>query len=54
MGKLRATLSVKPGLSQEEIQTQAMQDPNVSMHVSGKEILKVIYVPDRLINFVVK
>ncbi|MBX4187815.1 MAG: leucine--tRNA ligase [Candidatus Doudnabacteria bacterium] len=54
MGKLRATLKVKTGLEQEEIKRLALADQNVANHISGKEIVKEIFVQDRLINFVVK
>jgi hypothetical protein len=31
-----------------------MASPNVSQHVEGKQIVRVIYVPNRLLNIVVK
>lgn len=54
MGKLRGTLSVKAGTSQTEVKQMAMSDPGISAHITGKEIVKEIFVPDRLINFVIK
>lgn len=54
MGKLRATLNVKAGSSQEEIKTLALAEQAVSSHTTGKEIVKEVFVPDRLINFVIK
>ena len=38
----------------EEIQAQAMALENVKRQIEGKEIVKVVVVPNRLINIVVK
>jgi leucyl-tRNA synthetase len=54
MGKLRTTLKVKSGTTQDEIKQLALSDTNVSTHIAGKEIIKEIFVPNRLINFVIK
>ncbi|HYC79716.1 MAG TPA: leucine--tRNA ligase [Candidatus Binatia bacterium] len=54
MGKVRDSIVVKTGASEEEVRNLVMSSPNISKHVEGKEILKVIYVPDRLINLVIK
>lgn len=54
MGKLRATLTVKAGASQDEIKKLALSEQNVANQLTGKEIIKEIFVPERLINFVVK
>ena len=53
MGKLRATLIVKANANQGEIKELALADPNVAVFVTGKNIVKEIFVPNRLINFVV-
>jgi leucyl-tRNA synthetase len=54
LGKVRTTLTVKPGTSHEEIKQMAVADPKVSAYLAGKEIIKEVFVPDRLINFVIK
>ena len=51
-GKLRARLSLAAGLSQEDVTSAARADALVSKHLEGKEIRKVIFVQDRLVNFV--
>ncbi len=51
-GKLRANLTVSLDVGQDEIQRLALENENVSKFVKG-EIKKVIFVPKRLINFVV-
>jgi leucyl-tRNA synthetase len=51
-GKVRAILTVAPGFTQAEIERQAKALPNVSKHLEGKTIAKVVFVPDKLLNFV--
>ncbi|AEH45682.1 leucyl-tRNA synthetase [Thermodesulfatator indicus DSM 15286] len=53
-GKLRDQIQVPAGTSQEEIKEVALSRPKVKRHVEGKEIRKVIFVPNKLINFVIK
>lgn len=52
-GKLRAVLTVETGSSEEAVKKIACEDPKVAAHIAGKEIRKVIYVPDKLLNIVV-
>ncbi len=52
-GKLRAKLELAPGASQEEALAQATAIENVQRHMGGKQVRKVIHVPDRLLNIVV-
>ncbi len=53
-GKLRGKVAVPASASKTDIEAIAMQDENVQRHVEGKDIKKVIVVPGRLINMVVK
>ncbi|WP_249028697.1 leucine--tRNA ligase [Tannockella kyphosi] len=53
-GKLRATITVAMGEDKEVIQDLAFQQDNVKAHVDGKEIVKVIVVPNKIVNIVVK
>jgi leucyl-tRNA synthetase len=53
-GKVRGTVDIKSGASQEEVFAAANADASISAHVTGKEIVKVIHVPDRLLSIVVK
>jgi leucyl-tRNA synthetase len=53
-GKLRATLKVSAGITEGEILPSAQADPGVARHLEGKRIVKVIYVPNKLLNLVVK
>ncbi len=52
-GKVRGELVLEPGLSQDEVQRQAQELLNVAKYLTGQAVAKVVYVPDRLINFVV-
>ena len=51
-GKVRAELTIAPGTLQSVIESTAQE--LVGKWLDGKEIVKVIFVKDRLINFVVK
>ncbi len=53
-GKKRDTIMLSAQLTQEEIQQQVMQLDQVKKYIDGKEILKVIIVPKRMVNIVVK
>lgn len=53
-GKVRARLVCKKGSSQSEVETRAYEDAHVMSFVGDKKPAKVIYVPDRLLNIVVR
>lgn len=53
LGRVRATLEVPAGTSQDDVRLKAITDPNVVKHLKGKEIIKEVFVQDKLINFVV-
>jgi len=52
-GKIRAKLHVPPGYGKHDTLVDAQADPNVVAYLAGKTIRKEIYVPDKLVNFVV-
>ncbi|MGI8469707.1 MAG: leucine--tRNA ligase [Pyrinomonadaceae bacterium] len=53
-GKLRARIKASPDASQEDLQSLALADAKVREYTSGKEIVKIVVVPKRLVNIVVK
>jgi leucyl-tRNA synthetase len=53
-GKLRAKLEVALSASREEIEQQALDDENVQRFIEGKQMVKIIVVPKKLVNLVVK
>jgi leucyl-tRNA synthetase len=52
-GKVRAQIVVSLDLSEEDIKKQALENENIIVWISGKEIKRIIYVKDRLINIVI-
>jgi len=52
-GKVRDQLEALVGIGKKEAQTQALNSPKVKSFLGEKKIQKVIFVEDRLINFVV-
>jgi leucyl-tRNA synthetase len=52
-GKIRARLAVAPGIARSDALARARADANVGAYLAGKTIRKEIYVPDKLVNFVV-
>jgi len=53
-GKVRGRLSVPFGTSEDELTKLALADPKVQPFLEGKQVVKVIVVPDKLVNIVVK
>lgn len=53
-GKTRDKTTVKMDLSEDELKEKALSLGNVVRHTSGKQIVKVIVVPNKLVNIVVK
>jgi leucyl-tRNA synthetase len=53
-GKLRSRIFMPPGTPPEEYERAALADPKVQAFINGRKVLKVIVVPDRLVNVVVQ
>ncbi len=53
-GKVRSKLTVPADADAAELETAAKADQRVAELIAGKQIAKVIVVPGRLVNFVVK
>lgn len=53
-GKLRAKLNIAPGMDEEEVKNLALSSEGAVKHTEGKEIKKVIYVKNKIVNIVVK
>jgi leucyl-tRNA synthetase len=53
-GKVRDTLQMPRGTTQAQIEAAAQESANVQRYLAGKTIVKTVFVPDRLINFVVR
>ena len=53
-GKVRANLSLARALEKKEILKKCSELDNVSKYLDGNDIIKEIYVPGKLVSFVVK
>ena len=53
-GKVRGRIMIPADLTREEAESQLPANPDVQRITAGKTIVKVIFVPGRLLNFVVK
>jgi leucyl-tRNA synthetase len=53
-GKLRGRIMAPFGAPREELERRALADAKVKPYVDGKQVAKVIIVPDKLVNIVVR
>jgi leucyl-tRNA synthetase len=53
-GKLRDRIQAPASATREELEALARERPNVVAHMDGKQVMKVIVVPAKLVNFVVR
>ena len=52
-GKRRGELLIRVGASEDEIRDAALADEAVKRHLEGVSIRKIVFVPNRILNFVV-
>jgi leucyl-tRNA synthetase len=52
-GKLRSKLQVSASINEDELKSMALSDEKVIRFIEGKEIKKVIVIPEKLVNIVV-
>jgi leucyl-tRNA synthetase len=52
-GKLRGVLKVAPGASQDDVVAAAKALPAYAEWTTGKTLRKTVFVPDKLVNFVI-
>lgn len=53
LGKMRGTVEIDKSASQDDVTAQALKIPAVAKQIEGKSIKKTIFVPGRIINFIV-
>jgi leucyl-tRNA synthetase len=53
-GKLRDRFTVPAGTDRAELEAKALHSPKIKEHIGDQQIVKVIVVPDKLVNLVVK
>jgi len=53
-GKLRSRVIAAPDVSEEDLRASALADERVRALIDGHEVVKVIVVPRRLVNVVIR
>ena len=53
-GKLKATITIPNGCDKDTALATAKDDPSVAKALDGKNLVKEIYVPNKIVNLVVK
>ena len=53
-GKVRERIQVPAGIEASDLETLVRQQPKMSDWTQGKDIVKIITVPGKLVNVVVK
>ena len=53
-GKLRGRIQATPDTPENELREAALADEKVRAHIEGRQVVKVIVVPQRLVNIVVR
>ena len=53
-GKVRGKVSVPSEADEEQVKAACLAVPNVAKQMEGKQVVKIIYVPGKLVNIVVR
>lgn len=53
-GKVRGKIEIPADAAEQEVLEIARGDPNVARHLEGQQVKRAIYVPKRIVNFVVR
>src|SRR2546427_12936676 len=53
-GKLRGRIRVAVNADEEEIRRRALAEAKVAQHLNGRQVVKIIIVPQKLVNIVVR
>ena len=53
-GKLRGSFNVPQNITEEEFVEMVSRDSSVARHLKGKKVVKMIFVPGKLLNMVVR
>ena len=53
-GKIKDKILISTGLSKEDVEKEALNNERIMQFIEGKQIIKVIVVPERLVNIVVR
>lgn len=53
-GKVRDTIQIQPNAPEQQVLKIALASQNIQKHITGKNVVKQIYVPGRIVSIVVK
>jgi leucyl-tRNA synthetase len=53
-GKVKGKIELNISLSKEQIENEVLNNENIKSNIDGKEIIKIIYIPQKLMNIVIK
>ena len=53
-GKLRATIDIDKNIDKEVLLEQCKEHPNVAKFILNKIVIREIYVPNKIVNIVIK
>ena len=53
-GKARGEATLSKTASQDDALQAARDNPKVAAHLEGKQVVKVIYVPGKILNVVIR
>jgi len=53
-GKVRGRITLAVDAPEDEAKRTALADPNVAKFVEGKSLAKVVYIPGKILNFIVR
>ena len=53
-GRVRGRIQIARDADEQQVRRSALEEPNVSRHVTGKKVSKLVYVPGRIANFILE
>ncbi len=53
-GKMRGSIQIARGAAQEQVLQAASEEEKIQKYLEGKSIAKIVFVPDKLMNLVIK
>ena len=53
-GKIRGRIMIPADMTKEAAETELVNHPEVQKILAGKTVMKVIFVPGRLVNFIAR
>jgi leucyl-tRNA synthetase len=53
-GKVRDSMEVPAGSPDDDVKRAALERPNVQRHLDGRQVVREIVIPGRLVNFVIR